>query len=59
MTIQTPQPLPQDSLGKLCPGRRFQIQFEDSSGDLPLLVIGSQSLSGSELRTNVEEVHVY
>lgn len=56
VTVYTPQPLPQDSLGKFCPGRVYQVQFEVNSGDLPLLQIGSGNLLGEELNTRVEEV---
>lgn len=56
VTVSAPQALPQDYLGKMCPGRRFEITFEDNRGNLPLLEIGSQGLFGSDLRTGVEEV---
>lgn len=56
VTVQMPQPLPQDSLGKLCPGRRVQVIFEENSGDLPLLTVDSRNLSGDDLHHSVSEV---
>jgi hypothetical protein len=49
-------PLPQDRLGKFCPGRSFTIQFDDKARDLPLLEVDSSSLSGDNLRARVIEV---
>ena len=49
-------PLPQDRLGKFCPGRSFTVQFDDKARDLPLLEVDSSSLSGDNLRTRVIEV---
>lgn len=56
VTVSNPQVLAHDFLQSFCPGRRFQVQFEDSHGDLPLLEIDSSNLFGSGLRTTVEEV---
>lgn len=49
-------PLPQDRLGKFCPGRSFTVQFDDKARDLPLLEVDSSSLSGDNLRARVIEV---
>ena len=49
-------PLPQDRLGKFCPGRSFTVQFDDKARDLPVLEVDSSSLSGDNLRTRVIEV---
>lgn len=49
-------PLPQDRLGKFCPGRSFTVQFDDKARDLPLLEVDSSSLLGDNLRARVIEV---
>ena len=49
-------PLPQDRLGKFCPGRSFTVQFDKKARDLPLLEVDSSSLSGDNLRARVIEV---
>ena len=49
-------PLPQDRLGRFCPGRRFTVQFENNPGDLPLLEIDTTSLLGGGLAARVIEV---
>ena len=49
-------PLPQDRLGKFCPGRSFTVQFDDNARDLPLLEVDSDSLSGDNLEARVIEV---
>ena len=54
--MYAPQALAQDALGELCPGRQYEIQFEENSGNLPLLGIDSQNLVGEELNATVEEV---
>ena len=58
VTIADPQRLIQDYLGTFCPGRKFEIVFENHHGDLPLLDIDSQNLTGSNLLSTVEEVHI-
>ena len=49
-------PLPQDRLGKFCPGRSFTVRFDDKGRDLPLLEVDTSSLSGDNLRARVVEV---
>ena len=51
-------PLPQDRLGKFCPGRRAFIQFEDTPGDLPLLGVDTGNLTGDGLEASIREVGV-
>ena len=48
--------LPQDRLGKFCPGRSFTVQFDSKPGDLPLLDIDSTNLVGSGLVARIVEV---
>ena len=54
--MSAPQHLPHDVLGNFCAGRRFQVQFEENAGDLPLLELDPQGLSGDELHSSVTEV---
>ena len=49
-------PLPQDRLGRFCPGRIFTVQFENNPGDLPLLEIDTTSLLGDGLTARAVEV---
>ena len=49
-------PLPQDRLGKFCPGRRVFIQFETTPGDLPLLGVEADNLTGDGLEISIREV---
>jgi len=49
-------PLPQDRLGKFCPGRRVFIQFETTPGDLPLLGVEADNLTGDGLEVSIREV---
>ena len=49
-------PLPQDRLGKFCPGRSFTVQFDSKPGDLPLLGIDTTNLAGSGLVARIVEV---
>ena len=58
VTVGSPQTLTQDYLGTFCPGRKFEIIFENHRGDLPLLDIDSQNLVGSDPLSTVEEVHI-
>lgn len=58
VTVGAPQTLAQDYLGRFCPGRKFEIVFENHRGDLPLLDIGSQNLDGSDVLSTVEEVRI-
>ena len=51
-------PLPQDRLGKFCPGWRAFIQFETTPGDLPLLDVGTGNLTGDGLEASIREVGV-
>lgn len=42
----------------MCPGRRFEVRFEGSRGNVPLLEIETLGLTGSELHLSVEEVRI-
>jgi hypothetical protein len=56
VSVTAPQALPHDSLGKMCPGRRFEVIFKENTGNLPLLGFQSEALFGSDLSTRLEEV---
>ena len=48
--------MPQDKLGKYCPGRKLVVRFDRKPGDVPLLSINSDDLSGHGVDVNVKEV---
>ena len=50
------QVLPQDKLGRYCPGRTYWIRFDKNPGDLPLLEIDTSNLTGHGLNVEVKEV---
>ena len=51
-------PLSHDLLGRFCPGRSYTVLFQKARGDLPLIVVNDDGLSGDEATTTVTEVRI-
>ena len=47
-----------DKLGKFCSGRKLYVRFERNPGDLPLVEINSENVTGSGLEVTVKEVRI-
>ena len=56
VTVLSRDPLPQDQLGLLCPGRQFHVVFETRPGDLDPLEVDSSQLTGDQLIITVADV---
>ncbi len=59
VTVDTLQLLSHDVLGEFCPGRFYQVRFEDVSRDLPLMEVRNLNLTGDQIQLSAREVYMY
>ena len=49
-------PLSHDLLGNFCPGRTYSVVFETTPGDLSMIIVSQEFLTGDGASASVEEV---
>lgn len=59
VTVDTLQQLPHDVLGEFCPGRSYQVRFEDVGRDLPLMEVRNLNVTGDQIQLSAREVRMY